>query len=190
MIPISTPASQRTCRVWTGFRKIQLWCTAVQWNKHKIRKIYGCVTFLRLCFPSKNSFWSGISAELLSKHQVLLLWPSWQSADGEVEQNVWRATQFMVLGGSHHIMCLLGHGSCVNGFQIFQCKFASRFLQTPKHWKIFSRKFHYQGALISQKFCKRRENERRYRKMLKILWSINRALWNVLLSGTRYKFGD
>ena len=140
--------------------------------------------------PLKNYSWSSICAELLRKHQVWLLWPSRQSADEEMEENVWRATQLMVLGRSRHIMCLLGHGSCVNGFQIFQCKFASRFLQKPKHWNIFSRKFHYQGALISHKFCKNRENERRNRKMLQILWSINRALWNVLLTWTHYKFWD
>lgn len=131
MISISMPASERMRWVWTGFGKIQLWCTAVWWNKCKIQKIYGCVTFLRLRFPSKNYFWSSICAEFLCQHQVLLLWPSWQSADEEVEQNVWRATQLMVLGESCQIMCLLGHGSYVNGFQIFLCKFASRFLQTP-----------------------------------------------------------
>lgn len=41
----------------------------------------------------------------------------------------------MELRGSHQILCLLGHGSCGNGLQIFQCQFASRFLQNPKHRK-------------------------------------------------------
>lgn len=132
MISISTAASQRTCWVWTGFRKIQLWCATVRWNKHRMQKIYGYVTFLRLCFPSENYFWSSICVELLCKHQVLLLWASWQSADEEVEQNVWRALQLMVSGGSCRIMCLLGHGSCANGFQISNVNLLPDFCKHPQ----------------------------------------------------------
>lgn len=39
-----------------SFREIQLWCTAVQQNKHRIRKIHECVTFPAHSFPSKNFF--------------------------------------------------------------------------------------------------------------------------------------
>lgn len=132
MISVSTAASQRTCWVWTGFRNIQLWCATVRWNKHRMQKIYGYVTFLRLCFPSENYFWSSICVELLCKHQVLLLWASWQSADEEVEQNVWRALQLVVSGGSCRIMCLLGHGSYANGFQISNVNLLPDFCKHPQ----------------------------------------------------------
>lgn len=82
-------------------------------------------------------------------------------------KNVWRLMQLVELGESCWILCLLGYGSSGNGLQIFQCQFASRFLQNTKHWKklyIFSRKFHYWGALIPHKFCKKRQNDRRSRK--------------------------
>lgn len=50
------------------------------------------------------------------------------------------------------------------------------FANHPNTEKIFSRKFHYQGALISHKISKHKQDEGRNRKMLKTLRSVKTAL--------------
>lgn len=158
MMQISIPASQRTCWVWTGFRRIQLWCAAGQWNKHKIQMIYGYVAFLKLCFPSKNYFLKQsccVSTECYyfghHDNQLMKRWN--KMSGGPLSSGYWEgATRSCVFWDAAPM------------WMVFRSPSVNLLPEFCKNWKILSRKFHYQDAFISDKFCKNRQKVERNRK--------------------------
>lgn len=161
MISISMPVPQRTwaCHMWTGCRTLEKSSFGAQ-QSSKIST--GWRRFMNVSlFQDAVSSLKTCSEAIFVLSCVSTQGYYFDHHDSQLRRAGTKGLEGSAARGAERVPP--DHESSGTWLLCEWCKWASKFLETPKHWKIFSRKFHM-GALILQKFCRTGKVRGKYSK--------------------------